>query len=147
MAAAYKNLAFDTHLLAQWAAFFDIAGWRWSREVAAVGNWIPDYQITFDCEHSECGSSHIILVSVFPFNDISTVLGHPALKYSYGIKGANGKNIADAGAIFGSDYHATCWEMSHGAGGGIETVANWVDNSEEVWREAGSLVHALGNET
>ncbi|MCC8688346.1 hypothetical protein [Xanthomonas campestris] len=138
----YNGLAFDTPLLAQWAAFFDLAGWKWSRGLAPVGDWIPDYRATFDCGHSECNGSHSILISVLPVADISTVKGHPALSHFYDVIGSDGLSIADAGAVFGKSPGITYWEMSHGAGGGIDNVTYWADDVELLWVKARSAIRS-----
>ena len=65
MVATYDGSTFDTQLLAQWAAFFDLACWTWSSNVAPVGDWKPDYRAQFECEHSECAGRHTILISVW----------------------------------------------------------------------------------
>lgn len=136
MTAMYDGQVFETPLLAQWAAFFDLAGWRWNRGVARVGNWQPDFRVSFACGHSECGGSHTILVSVLPVADLAAMKGHPALTHFYGVTGNEGKSIADAGALFGESPSVSTWQMSHGAGGGIEDVFNWVDDAAVLWREA-----------
>lgn len=143
MAATYNGLAFHTPLLAQWAAFFDLAHWQWSRGITPVGDWEPDFRASFKCGHSECGGSHTILISVLSVADIDGIKGHPALTHSYGVTGADGKNIADAGALFGSNPWATQWQMSHGAGGGVEDVTNWTEDAHGLWRKAKELVQVL----
>lgn len=136
MTARYDGQVFETPLLAQWAAFFDLAEWQWSRGVVRVGDWQPDFRVSFKCGHSECRGSHTILVSVLPVADLSDVKGHPALSHFYGVTGNEGKSIADAGALFGASPSASTWQMSHGAGGGVETVSNWADDVGTLWREA-----------
>ena len=142
--AVYNGLRFDTALLAQWAAFFDLAGWRWSRDVESIGDWKPDYRVSFDCGHSECNGSHTILISVLPITDIETVKGHPALRHFFGVTDAVGASIADAGAVFGVGPSGTCWQMSHGAGGGIEDATNWADDAGRLWIKAKAEVDLLG---
>ncbi|GLQ88579.1 hypothetical protein ISS98_16185 [Dyella flagellata] len=137
MTAIYNELSFDTPLHARWAAFFDLAGWHWSACVARVDNWKPDFRVTFACGHSECSDSHTLLVSILDVADISGVKDHPALSHRYGVKGTS----ADAGALFGATPKATQWEMSHGAGGGLDDVVAWTPNAEQLWKEAKTLVH------
>jgi len=140
MANLYNGLVFETALLAQWAAFFDLEGWSWQRGIAPIGDWKPDYRLTFSCPHSECGGSHTILISVLPVKSISTLKDHPALEHVFGVQDTNGKLVANAGALFGSSYNATTWVMSHGAGGGVESIENWVDNPAVTWERAARLV-------
>jgi hypothetical protein len=140
MSATYNGLTFDTPLLAQWAAFFDLAEWHWTVEVAAIGNWKPDFQATFECGHSECSGSHTIFISVLPINDLNGVKGHPALNHRYSIKSSSGKYLADAGAVFGSNPDVSEWEMSHGAGGGIDSVSSWVHDAGKLWSKAKLII-------
>lgn len=140
MSATYNGLTFDTPLLAQWAAFFDLAKWHWATGIAPIGNWKPDFRATFSCGHSECSGSHTILISVLPINDLSGIKGHPALNHRYSVNDSSGGSLADAGAVFGSSPDISEWEMSHGAGGGIEYVSGWVDDAVKLWKKAGLMI-------
>ena len=139
-------MQFRTRLEAQWAAFFDLAKWEWRVNPAPVGDWAPDFRVTFPCTHSECGGSHTLLVAVLPFAQRDDCKGHPSLRHFYGINQANREDYKglgvsiDAGAVFGSSPKASTWEMSHGAGAGTEDVPAWVDHAESLWSEAASLV-------
>lgn len=137
MTAIYNGQVFKTPLLAQWAAFFDLAGWQWARGIAAVGNWVPDYRVEIPCGHSECAGKHTLLVSVLPVDDPLSLKNHPALFHIYG----HGLQGEDAGAIFGSNPKATYWVMSHGAGGGEDDVPNWCDSAHSLWNKARMLVN------
>jgi len=143
MAVIYNGIKFDTPLLAQWAAFFDLAGYQWSTKPSAVADWLPDFRVELDCNHSECGGGHVILISVLPTDDLSGVRGHPALSHRYGVN-VGGNRLADAGAVFGSSPQATCWEMSHGPGGGIFRVVDWESGAEALWLGAKRRIAALG---
>lgn len=140
MPATYKGLIFGTRLLAEWAAFFDLAGWEWSANPAPIGNWRPDFKASFPCRHSECGGEHTLLISVLPVEDISGVSGHPALTHRYIVKDRNESFLADAGALFGSSPATSQWEMSHGSGGGTEDIPNWVYHPMQLWSVAVSKV-------
>jgi hypothetical protein len=142
MNAIYNGLIFRTPLHARWAAFFDLAGWIWHTNPAPVGDWSPDFRVTFPCSHSECGGSHTLLVSVLPVSTIDGFGRHPCLDYSYGIprEGSSAGWIgADSGAAFGESPKVTRWEMSHGAGGGMEDVFSWVSNADQLWKQAGTM--------
>lgn len=142
MSAYYEGIEFKTRLLAQWAAFFDLAKWKWQCNPAAVAGWVPDFRVSFPCGHSECGEKHTLLVSVLDVDQLSTVSGHPALQYAYVVPAAGGVG-ADAGALFGRSPLVSQWEMAHGAGGGAESVANWVsEDVTSLWKQAGALVAA-----
>jgi hypothetical protein len=42
----YNGVNFRSRLEAKWAAFFDLAGWRWEYEPAGeYGYWIPDFVV------------------------------------------------------------------------------------------------------
>lgn len=73
MSAKYQTMTFDTGLEAKWAAFFDLAGWKWIYKPDPIENWRPDFKATFPCGHSECGGSHTILISVLPVDSIDSV--------------------------------------------------------------------------
>jgi hypothetical protein len=142
MAAIYDGLEFRTALEAHWAAFFDLAGWEWRYNPAPVGDWKPEFHVTFACGHSECNDNHSLLVAILPVSELKTLRGHPALTYAYSVPDTHGGSgtIADAGALFGSNAGVTGWEMSHGAGGGVHEVSQWVDHSHHLWISAGERV-------
>ena len=99
MAASYYNgLIFKTLLQARWAAFFDLAGWRYWTNPASVGNWQPDFKVEFPCGHSECGPTHTLLVSVLDTSDQSELTKHRSVSHDWHIKGDDGGWVADAGA-------------------------------------------------
>lgn len=138
MPLIYNGLDFETELMAHWAAFFDLAGWDWDRGISAIGNWKPDFRVCFPCGHSECSGSHTLLVTVLPVSNIEDVKGHPALHHIYRVEDSCGRWLADAGALFGNTPAATLWQMSHGSGGGLESVHNWVNNANQLWHDATS---------
>lgn len=43
----YAGTRFRSRLEARWAAFFDLAGWRWEYEPIDLSGWIPDFLVTF----------------------------------------------------------------------------------------------------
>jgi hypothetical protein len=140
MSAIYKGLEFRTRLEAQWAAFFDLAGWTWWPNPIAVGNWKPDFKVSFECGHSECNGEHMLLVAVLPSSDPKEFGSHPCLAHRYSVKGPQGEWLADSGAAFGSSPSVTWWEIAHGAGGGPEDVHFRVPNANALWVQAESLV-------
>jgi hypothetical protein len=40
----YGGVQFRSRLEARWAAFFDLAGWRWQYEPIDLAGWIPDFR-------------------------------------------------------------------------------------------------------
>ncbi|MBR8426219.1 hypothetical protein [Burkholderia cenocepacia] len=142
MSFNYDGLEFRTRLVARWAAFFDLAQWTWHTNAAPIGDWTPDFLVSFPCGHSECRDEHRLLVSVLPVDNIDSVAGHPALQHRYSVEDHTGRSRADAGAIFGASPLVSKWEMAHGAGGGISAVPEWVINHHELWVLAGGFVNA-----
>lgn len=140
MPAVYNGLVFKTRLEAKWAAFFDLAGWTWWANPAPLGDWQPDFKVSFPCGHSECGPAHVLLVAVLPVSSIEEFKGHPCLTHAYGAKNATGEWQADGGAAFGTGPSITQWEISHGAGGGQEDLYSRVDDADVLWRKADALV-------
>jgi hypothetical protein len=41
----YNGTAFRSRLEARWAAFFDLAGWRWEYEPLDLRGWVPDFAL------------------------------------------------------------------------------------------------------
>jgi hypothetical protein len=140
MSAIYKGLEFRTQLEAQWAAFFDLAGWTWWINPASVGNWKPDFRVSFKCNHSECNGEHTLLVSVLPTSTLKNFDGHPCISHNYGVRGARDEWLADGGGAFGSSPAVTQWEICHGAGGGTEDVHFRVNEADSLWSRAATLV-------
>ncbi|HDZ09316.1 hypothetical protein [Pseudohongiella sp.] len=139
MILLYKRRKFDTRLEATWAAFFDLAGWKWKYKPEPIRNWQPSFGASFFCEHSECDGSHTILISVLPVESLDGLEGHPALSYSYSVPGTD----ADGGALFGSGPAATKWEIAHGSGGGLEDIYFRVDDADEIWKRALTIVKRI----
>lgn len=133
MSYIYNGLEFKTNLEARWAAFFDLAGWKWWVNPVSIADWKADFKVSFPCSHSECSGSHTLFISILPISEIN--IKHPSLNHYYSVESSDGECLADSGALFGDNPNATLWEMAHGAGGGIETVSYWVKNSEELWQE------------
>lgn len=49
-----------------------------------VGDWSPDFWVSFPCSHSECGH-HRLLVAVLPIDNIECFNNHPSLRHAYSI--------------------------------------------------------------
>ena len=54
----YRGTAFRSRLEARWAAFFDLAGWRWEYEPFDLKGWVPDFALI--------GADSPVLVEVKP---------------------------------------------------------------------------------
>ncbi|MCE1181727.1 MAG: hypothetical protein LWW81_05390, partial [Rhodocyclales bacterium] len=132
----YNGIQFQTKLEAVWAAFFDLAGWQWWQNPKPIEDWKPDFKVTFECGHSECGGSHTLLISVLPVSTLDKLEGHPALSYQFTVPNSE----ADGGALLGNRPAASEWVISHGAGGGSEDVYFRVHNADELWNKALTLV-------
>lgn len=136
----YAGVEFRSRLEAKWACFFDLAGWEWEYEPIDLQGWLPDFWVKWPCGHSECGAHHTLYVEVKPVDDYnvrSEFKSHRcgAHEYLYG-----GDLGVCATAMFGKRPSSTFWEMAHGAGGGVDTVLNWVENPGALWKEAGNRV-------
>jgi hypothetical protein len=136
----YRGVEFRSRLEARWAAFFDLAGWKWEYEPFDLPGWNPDFRVIFPCYHSQCGESHSLLVEVKPYMTIEQFAGHPALDYPFGENSKGEAIYADASAAFGLNPDITYWVMIHGHGGGEYTVSHWVDGVRQLWNEAGRRV-------
>lgn len=151
----YNGVQYRSRLEARWAAFFDLAGWQHEYEPIDLPGWSPDFRVEFNCGHSECPPTHTLLVEVKPYFNLRLFDGHPCMLYAYGlfpnahfdsfeILECEGKVVeripADASAAFGANPEVSYWEMSHGAGGGVEDVMQWVKNYGPLWRQAGNTV-------
>jgi len=140
MTARYNGLQFKTRLEAQWAAFFDLAGWSFWVNPVAVGNWQADFKVSFPCSHSECGGSHALFATVLDTESLDTFHDHPCGRHHYGVRSATGEWLADGGAALGRSPSVTAWQISHGAGGGSEEMTFRVPNTAQLWKEAAALV-------
>jgi hypothetical protein len=144
----YKETFFRSRLEARWAAFFDLAEWEWQYEPLDLLGWSPDFRVVIPCRYSDC-HNHVLLVEVKPYCTLNDFDGHPCLDYPYGEKLGNtfgeepinviGRIPADASAAFGVSPKVTYWEMSHGSGGGVESVDGWVEDVGRLWGEAGAI--------
>jgi hypothetical protein len=133
----YKGTRFRSRLEATWAAFFDLAGWKWEYEPVDLEveidgekfNWDPDFHVSFHCGHSECPPRHELYVEVKPYRSIAEFDNHVVSKLA----------CFDDGAMFGIDPSVTEWQMSHGAGGGVFNVEFWVPNCNTLWAQAKNI--------
>jgi hypothetical protein len=109
----------------QWARFFTLAGWDWKLSPRPGF----DFQVTFPCGHSECYGSHTLIVRVCDKHyDVLKMKHAETFAYAY---------FEPNPALFGDGPDNTFWEMSHGAGGGEETVHNWTgEDANQLWKRA-----------
>lgn len=133
---AYNGTAFRSGLEACWAAFFDLCKWRWEYRPGKEPwtGWVPTFYVDIPCGHSECSGFHRLAVAVEPYDKNEQFAGHPCSFFNYG-SGFPTEIAASAG--FGLGPHVARWEMAHGAGGGEETLENWVQGDPQVlWGQA-----------
>ena len=98
----------------RWARFFTLAGWDWKLSPRPGF----DFQVTFPCGHSECNGSHTLVVRIVDKCREALARKHQeTFDYAYS---------EPHPALFGDGPANTLWEMSHGAGGGVEQVADWM---------------------
>jgi hypothetical protein len=126
----YGGTLFRSRLEARWAAFFDLAGWKWEYEPIDFVGWTPDFLISYYCGHSDCDPYHSLYIEVKPYSSIDQFNGHPCRP--------NGYSIHDGPGAFGLSPEITEWCLTHGAGGGTEDVTCRVEEWERLWREAGN---------
>lgn len=167
----YKGVQYRSRLEARWAAFFDLIGWKHEYEPIDLQGWSPDFRVEFECGHSECPKTHVLLVEVKPYFRIEQFAGHPCMDYPYGFNDSMVPHIplrsdssdeewatynerrrkaveqfrieipADASAAFGANPEVTYWQMSHGSGGGVTSLIDWIPRGySELWRKAGNTV-------
>jgi hypothetical protein len=144
----YNGVLFRTRLEARWACFFDLAAWEWDYEPIDLVGWTPSFRVEFPCSHTDCPSSHVLLVDVKPFYHISDFTGMRCMDFSFGIYESPDGSIetipANASAAFGIHPEVSQWDMSHGAGGGTESIKRWVDGDvRELWNTAGNILRGL----
>lgn len=130
----YSGVEFRSRLEARWAAFFDLAEWKWEYEPFDFQGWTPDFFVSWPCKHSDCNGSHSLLVEVKPYTSIDEFKDHQCMNYFYGAG-----PIADSSAAFGYSPKVTYWEMGHGAGGGCDEVPLWIHDWEILWKRAGDI--------
>lgn len=128
----YNGVRFRSRLEAQWAAFFDLIEWQWEYEPIDFVGWTPDFWLSFPCHHSECPETHELYAEVKPYRDLADFDGHPATKLD--------PHESPHPACFGLNPAVTRWEMSHGAGGGIYSLADWVTEADLTWKTAADSV-------
>jgi len=141
----YNSVQFRSRLEAQWACFFDQANWKWDYEPLDLAGWTPTFRVEFQCGHSECSDTHVLLIDVQPLDDIAAFAGRRCMDFPYGVcqkpTGEVESIPADASAAFGINPDVTYWEMAHGAGGGVESVCNWTPtDANELWKTAGNII-------
>jgi hypothetical protein len=110
----------------QWARFFALVGWEWKLSPRPGF----DFKVTFPCGHSECHGSHTLLVRVVERTRDALAKSH-SKKFS-----ADQTYTEPHPALFGDGPENTFWQMAHGAGGGVEAVAQWVPNASAIWEKA-----------
>lgn len=141
----YNGVQFRSRLDAHWACFFDLVNWRWAYEPFDLIGWTPTFRVEFPCSHSECSGSHVLLVEVQPHFDITAFAGHRCMDFPYGEcdqpTGEVESIPADASAAFGIGPDVTYWEMTHGAGGGVDCVNQWISaDVNKLWNAAGNII-------
>lgn len=132
----YSGVQFRSRLEASWAAFFDLAGWEWEYEPCELPGWIPDFYLKFECGHSACNGYHDLLAEVKPFDSLEKFKGHIAASdeyfQSWGSKGVDGT------ALLGNNPTVSSWCISHGTGGGFESLTDGRIRGDLMlmWKEA-----------
>lgn len=115
------------YLKLRWARFFTLTGWNWT---LAPQHTMADFIVTIPCGHSECKGSHKVAVRVCESKLDVLVIRHRDL---YDVERMYSEPNP---ALFGDGPRNTYWEMAHGAGGGVESVGQWLGNADELWERA-----------
>jgi hypothetical protein len=112
----------------RWARFFTLVGWNWT---LAPQNGEFDFFVTIPCDHSECDGSHVLAVRICEMPLDSLVRKYSELYAERIYESPNP-------AFFGDGPENTRWEMAHGAGGGTESVRQWLGESKanRLWERA-----------
>jgi hypothetical protein len=130
----YAGVRFRSRLEARWAAFFDLAGWRWEYEPIDLDGWSPDFLVTIPCGHSDCQPVHRLYAEVKPYTDIEEFRDHVAASMMTALA-----VIYDpTPALLGASPVTSEFELVHGDGGAIYSVMGWVHNWDALWKEAGN---------
>lgn len=127
----YHGTMFRSRLEARWAAFFDLAGWAYEYEAFDLVGWTPDFLVHFKCGHSECPEGHRLFAEVKPYRELSEFDGHHSKRID--------PYSQPSPARLGYNPFVSEWEMVHGSGGGIYSVADCVPGAMEHWDEAGNI--------
>lgn len=141
----YGDVWFRSRLEAHWAGFFDQANWKWDYEPMDLLGWTPTFRVEFACGHTECSDSHVLLIDVQPFGEIAAFAGRRCMDFPHGAcqkpTGEVESIPADASAAFGINPDVTYWQMSHGAGGGVDCVKQWISaDVNQLWNAAGNII-------
>jgi len=134
---SYAGVRFRSRLEATWAAFFDQLGWRWRYEPVDFANWVPDFEVTFDCSHSECPRYHWFYAECKPHRTLGQFDGHPSAAHLYGRT-----HGSDGAMLLGVDYTVASAEFVHGHGAAIwlgeDLFRNWsrIADVSAAWQEA-----------
>lgn len=119
----------NMRLKLKWARFFTLAGWNWTLASQSAGF---DLIVTIPCSHSECDGSHVLAVTIceMPLDAL--------VEKCRALYDAQSAYQSPHPAIFGPGPQNTRWEMAHGAGGGTESVSQWLGESKAngLWERA-----------
>lgn len=136
----YKDVLFRSRLEARWAAFFDLADWKWEYEPVDLVGWSPDFRIEYRCPCDECnGRPHALLIEVKPYNRVEDFVGHPCLEYMLEPRAANAH--IDGYGAFGDNPEATIWRTNHIARATLlYDVYFFIRKPDLLWKMAGEAV-------
>jgi hypothetical protein len=109
--AVVRGVRFRSRLEARWAAFFEGLGIRWAYEPVDFADWVPDFEISWKCGHSECPSGHRLFVECKPYRSLDEFVGHPAAEDFYGDRYGG-----DGVLLVGLDPSVAHADFAHGSG-------------------------------
>jgi hypothetical protein len=93
-----------------------------------------DLNLTIPCLHSECSGSHELLIRMDEGQREYFKKLHDGL---FDVEEAWG---TPSPAIFGRNPEDTFWTMAHGAGGGEESLDQWIPDWKTLWVRAGGAL-------
>ena len=124
-----------TKLEKQWRVFFGLFGWECKYRPAYRRRCSQPFASAFRVGTASATARTIVYVFVLDVKSVEEF----------------GVTVWDLGdpyhsphpALFGADPSIATWEMAHGAGGGVECVANWVRDCKHAWGTARPMAEQL----
>lgn len=143
----YNGVQFRSRLEARWAAFFDLAGWKWEYEPIDLGDWVPDFRVVIGdyFPQDESRSPNYLWVEVKPFYSIDEFDGHPIDRYmNPGTYIAGAGYYRDTFGKFGINPEITQWWLYNDSGGAHYSMSAWESEWESLWKQAGNITQWKG---
>jgi hypothetical protein len=131
----YAGVDFRSRLEARWAAFFDLAEWKWEYEPINLRGWIPDFRV--DPAYWGDYGTYFLLVEVKPYRSIDEFKG----TVEYGLAMDPVFESSDRAALFGHTPAVSYWEAWSS---GRMSIPEYISDWEQKWSEAQRVVQWRG---